>query len=121
MNHAQQIADEIVQFIVSRAWVTKGTREELRALVRDKVAPLIPSWQGALSFGDTAAFDGQSAAILKLLKQRRSQGATNAELSAISLKYTGRVSDLRKQGYRILCQRVGDGRTFEYRLSPEMW
>ena len=42
MNHAQQIADEIVQFIVSRAWVTKGAREELRALARDKVAPLIP-------------------------------------------------------------------------------
>jgi len=116
-----QIADDVVQFISTRTMVTHGTREDLRRLVRDKVAPLIPSWQGALRFEDGEALAAQADAILKLLKKRKSAGASNAELSAISLKYTSRVSDLRKQGYRIRCQRVGAGRTFQYFLSPEMW
>lgn len=36
--------------------------------------------------------------IVDLLRKRR---ATNRELSEISLKYTGRVSDLRKRGFVI--------------------
>lgn len=40
----------------------------------------------------------QCGAILERLKRGR---ATNAELAAMSLKYTSRISDLRKAGYAI--------------------
>lgn len=36
-----------------------------------------------------------------ILDRLRAGNATNRELSAISLKYTGRVSDLRAAGYKI--------------------
>lgn len=121
MNAVDQLAEDIANFIAARAMVTRGTREDLRRLIRDRVSALMPSAQAALSFEDAGALAGQSAAILKLLKQRRSQGATNSELSDISLKYTSRVSDLRKEGYLIHCRRVGGGRTFHYMLAPEMW
>jgi len=45
----------------------------------------------------------QCRAILELLRAAGSVGVTNRELSEISLKYTGRISDLRKRGYRIEC------------------
>ena len=38
--------------------------------------------------------------MLKLLRRGR---VTNTALSKISLKYTGRISDLRKAGYDIRC------------------
>lgn len=41
---------------------------------------------------------GQNQAILDILQRRR---ATNKELGAISLKYTARISDIRKAGYDI--------------------
>ena len=41
---------------------------------------------------------GQNAAILARLEQGP---ATNRELAAVSLKYTGRLSDLRAAGYRV--------------------
>jgi hypothetical protein len=47
--------------------------------------------------------DNQCAKILALLKARGNQGATNYELARIALKYTSRVSDIRKQGWRISC------------------
>lgn len=43
---------------------------------------------------------GQSAAILERLQRGR---ATNRELSAISLKYTSRISDIRQAGYVVNC------------------
>ena len=43
--------------------------------------------------------------------------ATSRELSAISLKYTGRVSDLRKLGHHIVAQRVAGG-AHMYELRP---
>lgn len=120
MTRAEQIAEDVMQFLAGRAWLTTGTREDLRRLVLEKVAPLIPSWQGSLFSADEERLAGQSAAILKLLKERRSSGATNAELAAISLKYTARISDLRKQGYRIFAKQISGG-TWQYNLSPEMW
>lgn len=42
----------------------------------------------------------QCARILYRLRQGR---ATNVELAAISLKYTSRISDLRKAGYDVQC------------------
>jgi hypothetical protein len=43
---------------------------------------------------------GQCMDMLKLLRRGR---VTNSTLSKISLKYTGRISDLRKAGYDIRC------------------
>jgi hypothetical protein len=42
--------------------------------------------------------------------------ATNAELAKISLKYTSRLSDLRKAGHAVQCERVKGGLTV-YRLG----
>ncbi len=59
-----------------------------------------------ISFADTKLepeekprLGGQCRAILERLRQGP---ATNRELATISLKYTGRISDLRKSGYNIV-------------------
>lgn len=65
---------------------------------------------------DEKRLDAQSDQILALLMRRP---ATNAELSEIALKYTSRVSDLRKRGYNIKCKRLKGGTT-EYRLEKAM-
>ena len=54
---------------------------------------------------DASRLRGQNARVLARLRRGP---ASNAELAAISLKYTSRISDLRKAGFRILCKR-GDG------------
>ena len=65
---------------------------------------------------DVPRLSQQCEAILAALRERP---RTNAELAAISLKYTSRVSDLRAAGYRIDCERQ-EGGTFVYRLlTPE--
>jgi hypothetical protein len=51
----------------------------------------------------------------RILWRLMSGPATNAELAAISLKYTGRISDLRADGWRIEPTLQPDGRTI-YRL-----
>ena len=53
----------------------------------------------------------QCQTILTLLQERGSQGAWNSELARIALKYTGRISDLRDQGYdvRCLCENATKG------------
>ena len=56
---------------------------------------------------------GQCAAILARLRQGP---ATNRELSAISLKYTSRTSDLRAAGYAIRCTRQYDSGLTVYEL-----
>lgn len=48
---------------------------------------------------DAPRIRGQNLAVLLRLRERP---ATSAELAAISLKYTGRVSDLRKAGAEII-------------------
>jgi hypothetical protein len=62
---------------------------------------------------DKPRLSGQCAAILALL---RAGPRTNAELAAVSLKYTSRLSDLRAAGYEITCQRLEGGVTL-YRLG----
>jgi len=58
--------------------------------------------------------ENQCRTILTLLKQRGNQGATNAELSRIALKYTSRISDLRDAGHDIRCFQEGNGGVYRY-------
>ena len=48
---------------------------------------------------DVKRLTGQNAAVLARL---RAGPATNAELAAIALKYTSRISDLRKAGFTVI-------------------
>lgn len=59
-------------------------------------------------------FENQCRKILVLLKQRGNQGATNAELSYIALKYTSRISDLRDMGCDIRCYSEGGNGVYRY-------
>ena len=52
----------------------------------------------------------------KILKRLRAGPATNVELAQLSLKYTGRISDLRHDGYKIICEQSSDNGVTEYRL-----
>lgn len=58
----------------------------------------------------------QTEQVLEAIRTKR--GVTNYELAAISLKYSSRISELRKDGYDIRAERVWkDGRatgTFRY-------
>lgn len=58
----------------------------------------------------------QMERIIKALKSARSRGKTSWELAQISLNYTGRVSDLRREGWTIAAERQ-EGNWFRYRLS----
>ena len=62
---------------------------------------------------DKPRLSGQCMAILERLQRGP---ATNAELAALALKYTSRISDLRKNGYRITAHR-GEGGTVTYQLE----
>ena len=108
--------NETIEWLGRRVNLTVGTREELRQRLTSKFAPS----QASLSFEDSEALKGQCEAILKLLKERRSQGAMNWELAEIALKYTSRISDLRKAGWRIDCHKEA-GRTTRYMLHPFDW
>ena len=55
---------------------------------------------------DVPRLRGQNAQILQRLEQGR---ASNVELAKISLKYTSRISDLRKAGYVVVCHRDNGG------------
>ena len=74
----------------------------------EPVVPCDPNADAA----DVPRLSKQCLAILERLKRGR---ATNADLVIIALKYTGRISDLRKAGYDI---RVvdKDAGTFTYAL-----
>lgn len=61
---------------------------------------------------DRTRLAGQAKEIFNRLRQGP---ATNADLAAISLKYTSRISDLRREGHDIQAKRISGG-TFEYRL-----
>ena len=57
---------------------------------------------------------GQNLKVLKMLEAR---DRTTSELAAAAHKYTSRVSDLRKMGWKIrVVARQGDDRV--YRLTP---
>jgi hypothetical protein len=55
---------------------------------------------------DQARLSRQCLAILKRLREGP---ATSAELAGIALKYTGRISDLRRNGFAISSKRDGGG------------
>lgn len=120
MNSASEIAEEVVKWVGNRTMLNAEARTQLHRLIVSKVLPLTPV-QPQLNFeNDKDALAGQSAAILALLKERRSAGAMNHELAEISLKYTSRISDLRAEGFKIICTRR-EGRTFHYALAPTDW
>lgn len=119
MQTADQIAQEAVDYLCKRVNVTLGTRDEFKRFLTGKIMPLTPA-QTSLNFADQEALKGQSEAILKLLKRRRSAGALNGELAEISLKYTSRVSDLRAAGWKIHAIREG-GRSWRYMLAVTDW
>ena len=73
----------------------------------DAAAPLVPSI-------DRTRIRGQCRAILERLE---AGPATNAELAAISLKYTGRISEVRALGFDIRSERVEKTGTFVYELK----
>lgn len=119
-----QIATEIMDAICKRVNVTIPQRRDFEKFIGNKVRPFVdqPSlFAGTVTVDDEQAFAHQSEAILNLLKKRRSQGAFNHELAKICLKYTGRISDLRADGFKITCHRDGQTRTFLYVLAPEHW
>lgn len=61
-------------------------------------AAVVPRDPNVTEVPDKRRLSGQNAAILARLRQGP---ATNAELAAISLKYTSRNSDLRRAGYPV--------------------
>lgn len=64
---------------------------------------------------DGPRLTGQNAAILKRL---RAGPATNAELAEISMKYTGRISDIRAAGIPVKSAKVAGG-VWRYWLDGE--
>lgn len=73
------------------------------------------SLAGAMTPEDRTRTRGHAAQILDRLRRGP---VTNRELSEISLKYTGRISDLRKSGWVIAAERV-EGGLFRYTLASE--
>jgi len=63
---------------------------------------------------DRPRLSGQCQRILELLRRGP---CTNVELAEVSLKYSGRISDLRKRGYRIEPTNLGGG-LWRYELLP---
>jgi hypothetical protein len=76
---------------------------------REPLAPCDPH----LDERDKPRLSGQCETILRLLE---AGPRTNAELAAVSLKYTSRISDIRAAGYGVTCQRLEGGVTL-YRLG----
>lgn len=69
-----------------------------------------------LTAQDRQRLSSQCAMILARLERGH---ASNAELASISLKYTGRISELRAAGYCIECQRAENGLRM-YALVPRV-
>jgi len=59
--------------------------------------------------GKTERHQTQRSEILDLLKARGSAGATNTELNEIGFRYGARLWELKKEGYRIRTECLGDG------------
>lgn len=78
-------------------------------------AALPPTDPHVNSLADVERLTGQNLAILQRL---RNGPATNGELAAIALKYTSRISDLRKHGVKIEAKREEHG-IVTYRLLEE--
>lgn len=78
------------------------TQRDLFERFREPLAPCDPH----VDERDKPRLSGQCETILRLLE---AGPRTNAELAAVSLKYSGRISDLRKAGYRIEPENLGGG------------
>ena len=68
--------------------------------------PILPPTDSHVHPADERRLTGQNAAILKRLRQGKASSLT---LAGLALKYSSRVSDLRKHGYVIHCDRMQDG------------
>lgn len=123
MTRVESLAADITQKIVAKVNLTVPQRHEITRWIVAEFGPLVPEPQERLSFtdADEKANAAQCAAIIKLLKERRSAGAANHELNALAMKHTSRITDLRqKQNYKIKAVRE-NGRTWRYFLAPEDW
>jgi hypothetical protein len=69
------------------------------------------SHQAAADLVNSGRLSRQCEIILHRLQQGP---ATSSELAALSIKYTGRISDLRKRGFNIQCERGGSGECGEW-------
>jgi hypothetical protein len=120
MTSLESTARELVAEIARTVNLTLGHREKIEKMLVARFQPLCVE-QRPLSFAepDAKKNEEQAEKILALLKERRSAGATNVELAEIALKYTSRVSELRRPpfNYRIVCTRE-QGRVTRYRLCP---
>lgn len=88
----------------------KHHREQLTLWGNDvSVKPIDPN----IDERDVPRVTGQALAILERLREGP---ATNHELASMSLKYSGRVSDLRAAGYEINAKRMSGG-VWVYRLD----
>lgn len=67
--------------------------------------------------------NNQANQILRLIRDSGDRGVENYKLSDISLKYSSRISELRKRGFDIRAKRLWrDGKasgTFLYYLVPD--
>ena len=83
--------------------------------------PMEPVVSGGVPEADVPRLSGQNQKILELL---RKGPRTNSELATVALKYTSRLSDIRKwllewyPDLKIKKQSLGGG-VFEYRLECE--
>lgn len=68
---------------------------------------------------DLARAHDQNSRILAKLREAGSRGVTNSELWALGAHAAhSRISDLRKRGHKITCEREGQG-VWRYRLVSE--
>lgn len=51
----------------------------------------------------------QSGRILKMLKDAKGRGVENYKLASYNLGYRSRITELRKDGYNIYCERLKGG------------
>jgi len=68
--------------------------------------PILPPTDPNVIPADSHKLSGQNAAILRRL---RIGAASSLTLAGLALKYSSRISDLRKHGYVIHCERMQDG------------
>lgn len=50
----------------------------------------------------------QTEKIINLLEKRGKRGASNYELNKIAFRYSARLHELRKEGYKIKAQHIKD-------------
>lgn len=124
MTLVESIAEELVKGIASKySYFTVGAKADIKAMIVRQFQAVVPEPQQSLHFtdADEKANAAQCAAIIKLLKERRSVGAANHELAKLAMKYTSRLHDLRsKQHYKIKAVQE-DGRNWRYFLEPTDW